>query len=41
MSAAVRAKLAAKHPPVTEAEVREALILTRLVRSAPPMPAER
>lgn len=33
MSAAVRAKLAAKHPPVTEAEVREALILTRLVRA--------
>lgn len=26
-------KLAAKHPPVTEAEVKEALVLTRLVRA--------
>jgi len=29
----VRAKLAAKHPPVSEADVREAFVLTSLRRS--------
>jgi hypothetical protein len=33
ISPAVKAKLAAKYPPVTEGEVREALVLTRLLRA--------
>lgn len=33
VSDAIAAKLAAKHPPVTVTEVREALVFTRLVRA--------